>query len=60
MDQLTAAIEAQAGPTKPFVIENAEGRDTPYDFFISHASADKDDFVDIRRIRGCIEPLAAK
>jgi hypothetical protein len=44
--QLTAAIETQAESTKPFVIENAEGRDTPYDFFISHASADKGDFVD--------------
>jgi hypothetical protein len=28
------------------VVENAEGRATPYDFFISHASADKEDFVD--------------
>jgi len=44
--QLTAAIETQAGSTRPFVVENAEGRDTPYDFFISHASADKKDFVD--------------
>lgn len=44
--QLTAAIEAQAGSIRPFVVENAEGRDSPYDFFISHASADKADFVD--------------
>lgn len=44
--QLTAAIELQAGATQPFVVENAEGRDRPYDFFISHASADKADFVD--------------
>lgn len=44
--QLTAAIESQAGSTQPFVVENAEGRDAPYDFFISHASADKEDFVD--------------
>jgi len=45
-NQLTAAIETQAGSTKPFVVENAEGRNTPYDFFISHASADKEEFVD--------------
>lgn len=44
--QLTAAIEAQAESTKPFVVENAEGRESPHDFFISHASADKEDFVD--------------
>lgn len=44
--QLTAAIEAQAESTQPFVVESAEGRDAPYDFFISHASADKEDFVD--------------
>ena len=45
-NQLTAAIETQAGSTQPFVVENAEGRATPYDFFISHASSDKEDFVD--------------
>ena len=44
--QLTAAMETQARSTQPFVVENAVGRDTPYDFFISHASADKKDFVD--------------
>lgn len=44
--QLTAAIEAQAADTQPFIVEIAEGRATPYDFFISHASADKKDFVD--------------
>jgi hypothetical protein len=44
--QLTAAIENQALSTQPFVVEPAEGRATPYDFFISHASADKEDFVD--------------
>lgn len=44
--QMTAAIEAQAASTQPFVVENAEGQSTPYDFFISHASADKEDFVD--------------
>lgn len=44
--QLTAAIERQAEATQPFVVENAEGQATPYDFFISHATADKEDFVD--------------
>lgn len=44
--QLTAAIEAQAASTSPFVVENADGRDAPYDFFISHAWKDKEDFVD--------------
>ena len=44
--QLTAAIEKQAASTLPFVIENPEGRETPYDFFISHAWKDKEDFVD--------------
>lgn len=44
--QLTAAIEAQAAQTQPFIVESGEGRDRPYDFFISHASADKKDFVD--------------
>lgn len=44
--QITAAIEAQAADTQPFIVEIAEGRATPYDFFISHASADKKDFVD--------------
>lgn len=44
--QLTAAIEAQALATQPFVVESPEGRETPYDFFISHSSADKEDFVD--------------
>ena len=44
--QLTAAIETQAASTLPFVIENAEGREAPYDFFISHAWKDKKDFVD--------------
>lgn len=44
--QLTAAIKTQASSTQPFVVENAEGEETPYDFFISHAAADKDDFVD--------------
>ena len=44
--QLTAAIETQAAQTQPFIVESGEGRDRPYDFFISHASADKEDFVD--------------
>ncbi len=43
--QLTAAISTQASSTQPFVVENAEGRETPYDFFISHAWKDKEDFV---------------
>lgn len=44
--QLTAAIEHQAAATQPYVVENAEGQASPYDFFISHATADKEDFVD--------------
>lgn len=44
-EQLTAAMETQASDTQPFVVENADGQATPYDFFISHASADKEDFV---------------
>ncbi|MCJ2184546.1 TIR domain-containing protein [Novosphingobium sp. 1949] len=43
--QMTAAIEAQASRTRPFVVENGEGRESPYDFFISHAWKDKEDFV---------------
>jgi hypothetical protein len=43
---LNAAIVTQASSTQPFVVENPDGRDTPYDFFISHASKDKEDFVD--------------
>jgi hypothetical protein len=43
--QLTAAITTQASNTQPFVVENAEGRKVPYDFFISHAWKDKEDFV---------------
>ncbi|WP_313331257.1 toll/interleukin-1 receptor domain-containing protein [Sphingobium yanoikuyae] len=43
--QLTAAISTQASSTQPFVVENAEGRNTPYDFFISHAWKDKEEFV---------------
>ena len=44
-EQLTAAISMQAASAQPFVVENAEGRETPYDFFISHAWKDKEDFV---------------
>ncbi len=44
--QMTAAMETQAAATQPFVVENAEGQSSPYDFFISHASPDKEDFVD--------------
>lgn len=43
--QISAAIEQQASSTNAFVVENAEGKEQPYDFFISHASADKEDFV---------------
>lgn len=44
--QLTAAMEKQADSTQPFAVGNAEGEDQPYDFFISHAWADKEEFVD--------------
>ncbi len=44
--QLTSAIETQVARTLPFNVENAEGRETPYDFFVSHAWEDKEDFVD--------------
>lgn len=43
--QLTAAINNQAASTQPFVVQNGEGREKPYDFFISHAWKDKEDFV---------------
>ena len=43
--QVIAAIEHQASNTPTFAVENAEGEETPYDFFISHAWADKEDFV---------------
>ncbi len=44
--QLVAQIEAQASGTAPFEVTAAEGEQQPYDFFISHAWADKADFVD--------------
>ena len=43
--QLSAAVETHAASTSPFVVENAKGREAPYDFFISHAWKDKEDFV---------------
>ncbi len=43
--QMTAAIDNQAANTLPFVVESPEGREEPYDFFISHAWKDKEDFV---------------
>jgi len=44
--QITAAMETQATNSQPFVVENTDGRDLPYDFFISHTWKDKEDFVD--------------
>jgi hypothetical protein len=44
--QILAAIEQQASNTLSFVVENAEGEEQPYDFFISHAWADKEGFVE--------------
>lgn len=44
--QLMAAIKTQVEGTLPFVVENAEDGDAPYDFFVSHAWKDKEDFVD--------------
>jgi len=44
--QIAAQIEREAGSSAPFEILPAEGQTEPYDFFISHASADKEEFVD--------------
>jgi len=44
--QISAQIESKASGTAPFEISAAEGQTTPYDFFISHAWADKEEFVD--------------
>lgn len=44
--QVIAAIEQQASNAQSFIVENAEGEEQPYDFFISHAWADKEGFVD--------------
>jgi hypothetical protein len=44
--QLAAQIEAQASDTPPFALMTPEGEQQPYDFFISHAWADKAEFVD--------------
>ena len=44
--QFSAAIETQAGNTQPFVVERPDGKQHPYDFFVSHATADKEEFVD--------------
>lgn len=44
--QMTAAIEKQAANTQSFTVSNEDDGDQPYDFFISHAWADKKEFVD--------------
>ena len=44
--QISAQIEASASATKPFDVSSAEGQSEPWDFFLSHASADKADFAD--------------
>lgn len=44
--QLMAQIETQASNTRPYKVLPAEGETEPYDFFISHAWADKEEFVD--------------
>ena len=44
--QLTAQIEGQAANVAPFEVQAALGESEPYDFFISHASSDKETFVD--------------
>ncbi len=44
--QVLAALESQANNSQAFVVENAEGGQEPFDFFISHAWKDKEDFVD--------------
>ena len=44
--QLAAQIEDQASRTAPFHVTPPEGEREPYDFFISHAWADKSEFVD--------------
>ena len=44
--QMRAAIDKQASESAPFAVENAEGANEPYDFFISHAWKDKTEFVD--------------
>ncbi|WP_197422531.1 MULTISPECIES: toll/interleukin-1 receptor domain-containing protein [unclassified Phenylobacterium] len=44
--QIAAQIESQASRTVPFEVSAAYGETEPYDFFISHAWADKEEFVD--------------
>ncbi len=44
--QINAAILQQTSSTPSFVVENAEDRQQPYDFFISHAWKDKAEFVE--------------
>lgn len=54
--QIAAQIEARASGTAPFDVVSAEGQAEPYDFFLSHAWADKaefaDAFVEKARVRG--------
>ncbi len=44
--QLAAQLEASAAGTPTFTLEPPVGEDEIYDVFISHASEDKEDFVD--------------
>lgn len=44
--QIAAQIESKASDAPPFEISAAEGEVEPYDFFLSHAWADKEEFVD--------------
>ncbi len=44
--QISAQIEAQASDTPAFALTTPEGEQQPYDFFISHAWKDKEEFVD--------------
>lgn len=44
--QIAAQIEHQAATAAPFELSLAEGETELYDFFVSHAWADKEEFVD--------------
>lgn len=44
--QIAAQIETQASNTEPFTVTAEEGQSEPYDLFISHAWADKEEFVE--------------
>lgn len=45
--QIAAQVATQASSTPSFKVAAAEGQTVPYDFFISHAWADKAEFVDV-------------